>query len=359
MPIISSRLTASRLISNPLTGLTLGEGQSVWSPLAFYGRYDIVAAQMFQDTAGTVPVTTAADPIGRVNSLIAGQPPMLQSTTTARPLYQITPERAVFDATDDALNITIPSGGWSGQFLTGTSLGVVVGKYAVPEGIYRLPTNSLYRLGLSPMTHHYAFNRALTTTEINYYRNLMKANGAGNDVYTSSFVNWFRARTDITELDLTGWDVSGVTTFASFALGCTNVTKIDVSNWTTTGSASFGNFVNACTSLTELNVSSWSTSSVTTFVGFAIGCTSLTTVTVTGGTGNPFADSPCTNYTNAFTNTNLNQASIDAILVAINTAGTSSGTFNQSGGSAPSSTGEAAITAMRSRSWTVTVTGGF
>jgi len=33
--------------------------------------------------------------------------------------------------------------------------------------------------------------------------------------------------------------------------------------------------------------------------------------------------------------------------------------FDQSGGSAPSSTGEAAITTLRSRGWTVTVTGGF
>jgi hypothetical protein len=80
---------------------------------------------------------------------------------------------------------------------------------------------------------------------------------------------------------------------------------------------------------------------------------------VNGGTGNPFADSACVIYTNAFTSTNLTQQSIDAILVAINAAGTSAGTFNQTGGSAPSITGESAITALRSRGWTITVTGGF
>ena len=67
----------------------------------------------------------------------------------------------------------------------------------------------------------------------------------------------------------------------------------------------------------------------------------------------------CTNFTNAFTNTGLNQQSIDNILVSINSNNTSNGTFNQSGGSAPSATGQAAITAMRSRGWTITVTGGF
>jgi len=35
------------------------------------------------------------------------------------------------------------------------------------------------------------------------------------------------------------------------------------------------------------------------------------------------------------------------------------GVFGQSGGSAPSSNGEAAIDTLRSRGWTVTVTGGY
>jgi len=98
---------------------------------------------------------------------------------------------------------------------------------------------------------------------------------------------------------------------------------------------------------------------VTDFGDFARDCPSLTTITTEGGIGDPFADSPCTDYTDAFTNTNLDQASIDNILVRIESAGTSNGTFGQSGGSAPSATGEAAVTALRGRGWTVTVTGGF
>jgi hypothetical protein len=46
-------------------------------------------------------------------------------------------------------------------------------------------------------------------------------------------------------------------------------------------------------------------------------------------------------------------------LVSINSNGTSDGDFDQSGGSAPSATGEAAIDALRGRGWTVTVTGGY
>jgi hypothetical protein len=66
------------------------------------------------------------------------------------------------------------------------------------------------------------------------------------------------------------------------------------------------------------------------------------------------------NFTNAFLSTALNETSIDNILVSINTANTSGGTFTQSGGSAPSvATGRPAIDALRARGWTVTVTGGY
>jgi len=66
-------------------------------------------------------------------------------------------------------------------------------------------------------------------------------------------------------------------------------------------------------------------------------------------------------FTDAFTNTALTQTSIDNILVSLVTSGIAAGTrvFDQSGGSAPSATGEAAIDTLRSRGWTVTVTGGY
>jgi hypothetical protein len=51
--------------------------------------------------------------------------------------------------------------------------------------------------------------------------------------------------------------------------------------------------------------------------------------------------------------------SIDDILVSLDTSGVSSGTFTQSGGQAPSATGEAAIDSLVGKGWTVTVTGGY
>ena len=74
---------------------------------------------------------------------------------------------------------------------------------------------------------------------------------------------------------------------------------------------------------------------------------------------NLFDGCSCTNFSNAFISTSLTQTSIDNILVSINSNNTSNGTFSQSGGSAPSATGNTAIDAMRGRGWTITVTGGY
>jgi hypothetical protein len=103
------------------------------------------------------------------------------------------------------------------------------------------------------------------------------------------------------------------------------------------------------TSLTLLN-----TTKSTSFRFAFSGCTSLADVPA-----NLFNGTPATNFESAFTNTNLTQTSIDNILVSIESNGTSSGTFTQSGGSAPSTTGETAIDALRARGWTITVTGGY
>lgn len=288
---------------------------------------------MFTDTAGTTPATVGSavalllDKSG--NSINA-----TQATLAARPTYQINPARVVYDGVDDNTAVNFGAA-FAGDVLQGTLNGTLHYRISVP-GAWQNPTNVLYRPDSGTVIATIARGgTALTAAQVSQVRTYLQSKGAKTDYAgVTSMTNWFRSRTDVTAIYSGYWDTGSVTTFAGFAQGCTNLTTLDVSNW--------------------------DTSSVTTFLQFADGCTSLTTVTVTGGTGNPFADSPCTNYANAFRNTNLTQASIDAILVAINDAGTSTGTFNQSGGSAPSvATGQVAITALRLRGWTVSVTGGF
>lgn len=80
-------------------------------------------------------------------------------------------------------------------------------------------------------------------------------------------------------------------------------------------------------------------------------CNSLTSFPA-----NMFDSCPATNFSYAFTVTNLSQTSIDNILVSIDTSGISNGTFSQSGGSAPSAVGLAAIANLTTKGWTITYT---
>jgi hypothetical protein len=108
-------------------------------------------------------------------------------------------------------------------------------------------------------------------------------------------------------------------------------------------------FVNNLTSFPLID-----TSSATNFYFTWYGNTSLTTFPA-----NMFDNCNATNFSFAFNSTNLSQESIDNILVSIASNGTSNGTFGQSGGNAPSAVGEAAIDALVTRGWTVSVTGGY
>jgi hypothetical protein len=145
-------------------------------------------------------------------------------------------------------------------------------------------------------------------------------------------------------------DTSSGANFSNTWNGCSSLTSFPLLN--TSSGTNFGASFANCSSLPSFPLIDMSGSTTFTFAWF--GCTSLSNFP-----SNAFDGCLATNFSYAFTSTNLTTASIDNILVSINSNGTSGGTFNQTGGSDPSATGESAITAMRSRGWTVTVTGGF
>jgi len=145
-------------------------------------------------------------------------------------------------------------------------------------------------------------------------------------------------------------DTSAGTDFKRAWYNCTGLTSFPLID-TSAGTSFFAAWYK-CFSLTSFPLID--TSSGTDFRSAWENCSSLTTIpaglfdNIKGG-----------DFTDAFTNTALTQTSIDNVLVSLVASGISAGTrvFNQSGGSAPSSTGEAAIDTLRSRGWTVTVTG--
>ena len=226
-----------------------------------------------------------------------------------------------FDKVDDQISCQVPEGGIIGTLSLATTQGTASYGVSIPEGGWTL--GSAYN-PLGDVVSVVLFDRALNDAEKAILKGFGIGKGGTEFGVETSFWNVCRRWSHLVDFPLI--DTSNGENFTHAWNGCSGLTsfpKLDTSRGTS--------FSNAWT-----------------------GCSRLTSFPA-----NFFDNCSATNFTNAFTSTNLNQASIDAILVSINSNATSNGTFNQSGGSAPSAAGEAAITAMRSRGWTVTVTGGF
>ena len=165
----------------------------------------------------------------------------------------------------------------------------------------------------------------------------------------------------VTNLGYAWFSCAGLTSFplintaAATSLGaawafCSGLTSFPLIN--TAAGIDFSQAWQYCTGLTSFPLIN--TAAGTNFSQAWQFCTGLTSFPA-----NFFNGCSATNFTSSFLDTALTQASIDNILVSINSNNTSNGTFNQSGGSAPSATGNTAIDAMRGRGWTITVTGGY
>ena len=216
---------------------------------------------------------------------------------------------------------------------------------------------------------------------------------------TSSGTNFYRAWLNCTSLtSFPLIDTSNGTSFQDAWYGCSSLTSFPLLD--TSSGTNFYAAWNGCSSLTSFPLidtssgtnfnSTWwlcssltsfpllDTSSGTNFYAAWNGCSSLTSfplIDTSSGSdffrtwrgcsslanypANAFDTNIATNYTEAFLITNLTTQSIDDILVSLDTSGVNNGTFTQSGGQAPSATGEAAIDSLVGKGWTITVTGGY
>jgi len=166
---------------------------------------------------------------------------------------------------------------------------------------------------------------------------------------TSFYLAWYGC-SSLTNFPLI--DTSSGTNFTRAWHNCSSLTSFPLID--TSAGISFREAWRNCTSLTSFPLID--TSAGTNFSRAWLGCSSLTSFPA-----NAFDNVKGGDFTDTFTNTALTQTSIDNVLVSLVASGIAAGTrvFGQSGGSAPSSTGEAAIDTLRSRGWTVTVTGGY
>jgi len=322
---------------------------------------------LFQNSDGTIPVTADGDPIGLVIDKTGNNYNLTQTVSASRP--ELLGGGIVFDKVDDALTLTVPEGGITGTLFLATTRGTASYGVSMPAGVWTL--GSAFN-PLGDVVSAVLVDRELTVDEKARLHVFGIGKGGTEFGVETTFQNAYREWTHLVDFPLI--DTSNVTTFFHAWSGCSGLTSfplLDSSNVTIFFHAWFG-----CSGLTSFPL--LDSSNVTDFYAAWFGCSGLTSFPVldvssanrfqntwTGCTSlilfpaNFFDNCLATNFTNAFYGTNLSQASIDGILVSINSNSTSNGSFNQSGGSAPSIVGQAAIDSMRARGWTITVTGGY
>ena len=318
---------------------------------AFYLPRPIVngAQALFQDSAGTVAVTADGDPDGLMIDQSPNSINAVQTISSRRPTYNTSPDRLSLDKVDDGLIITVPAGGWTGTMVLATDDGTASYGISIPAGAYSLGgqlfpgeaiVGALFRDG------------ALTAAKKTDVESYFVGNGATASYGgVTSFSNYWSRNNEITEFPLI--DTSSGTSFSNTWRECQSLLSFPLIN--TSSAASFNFTWFRCSSLTSFPLID--TSSCSSFRESWFQCYLLTDFP-----SNAFDNIKGGQFSSAFGQTNLNETSIDGILVSLVTSGIAAGTrlFDQSGGSAPSvGTGQPAIDTLRSRGWTVTVTGGY
>lgn len=179
--------------------------------------------------------------------------------------------------------------------------------------------------------------------------------------------------TNIVELSNFGIYGLGSTSQEDAFSGCTNLTITATDGGNFQNVTNFDSAFKNCDALTTFPLidtgkgkifdSTWENCILLTefpFLDFSIGTSFNSTwqscVLLKGFPANAFDNCTATDFTEAFRNTGLNTQSIDNILQSLDVAGQINGTFDQSGGQAPSSVGLAAKTSLEAKGWTISVT---
>ena len=93
----------------------------------------------------------------------------------------------------------------------------------------------------------------------------------------------FSGCSNLTTLDLSGWNTSNVTSMSRLFYGCTKLTSIEgISNWNTSSVNTLERLFYQCSSLTTLDLSGWDTSNVTSTSYTFYLCSSLTSLDLSG-----------------------------------------------------------------------------
>ena len=255
--------------------------------------------------------------------------------------------------------ITFPTAGTYDVFISGSFPQCYFNNVGDRLKLLDIKNFGIYALGSTSQENAFwgCLNMIISATDIGHFENVTNFIRAWRDcssltsfppINTSSGISFIQAWyncSSLTSFPLIDTSIASNFSFAwqlcssltSFPLlDTSSVTKFDFS-W---------RFCSSLTSFPPIN-----TSNGTIFQSCWQSCSSLTSFP-----SNLFDTNTATNYLSSFTSTNLTTQSIDDILVSLDTSGVSNGTFNQSGGQGPSTTGQNAITTLTNRGWTITTT---
>ena len=243
-------------------------------------------------------------------------------------------------ATSDFFNITTGAGtflydvttddGYSATGLTG-------------DHLITFPTGSgIHKVSISGVFPAFDFTLGVDNEKIIDISNF-GIYGLGSTNQTQAFLD--NENLTITATD--GGNFQNVVSFDSAFKGCEALTSFPLID--TGKGEEFNNAWENCAVLTEFPLLDFS--SATDLDSAWQGCLLLKTFP-----SNAFDNCTATNFTEAFRNTGLNTQSIDNILESLDVAGQINGTFDQTGGQAPSSVGLAAKVSLEAKGWTISVT---
>ena len=101
---------------------------------AWYDPSDL--STLFQDSAGSTPVTASGQPVGLMLDKSGRANHATQATAAARPIYQTAPDRVTIDGVDDRMTVTVPTGGFTGTMVLATDQGTASYGVNIPAGPY-------------------------------------------------------------------------------------------------------------------------------------------------------------------------------------------------------------------------------
>ena len=308
---------------------TFGFGSIEFSPLELFtgGKQGVWLdscdlTTMFQDAAGTIPVTANGDPVGLIKDKSGNGNHATQTLSAARPVYKETPFRLSVDKVDDALTINFIKRIIGTMTIASTTS---IATYGVDIAVGDLLIDSKFFphtniVGITILEGELLEKDRLEIVKYYVAKGAVEKHTPNNIV--KNYNNWLHlVRMPIIDTSLV--------TNASFGwFSCRNIDNFPALDFSNLDNGTYA----------------WAY------------CNKLTNFPP-----NIFDNIKGGNFKDAFFDTKLNQASIDGILVSLVVSGVATGTrsFNQSGGSAPSAIGNAAIDTLRSRGWTIAVTGGY